>query len=653
MSEKLNRVVISVLLLLAVATTAIAEDYYLESPDGKNKAVISISADISLKLLVDGKEVFKLNSISLVTDLKGTLGKSPSLISTNLLNVDQVVMPVVKVKSAEIKEHYNQLTLSFKNDFDLILRAYDDCFAYRFRARFEGPFKVVDETANLKFPAGTKVHFPTEESFLTHSERLYEYLDADNIGSGKMSCLPALFEIPQGARIAVTESDLYDYPGLYLTGDDEGGLNTRFPRYALEEKRTRDRTVEVSKRAEYLAKVKGPRSFPWRAFIVAAEDSQLITNQSVFLLASPCRIKDPAWIKPGKVAWDWWNANNVYNVPFKAGINTATYKFYIDFAAKYGLEYIILDEGWSEPADIFKINPEIDMEELSRYAKEKKVGLILWVVWKALDEKLEAALDQFAKWDVKGIKVDFMQRDDQWMVNYYWRVAEAAARRKLLVDFHGSYKPSGLQRTYPNVVTREGVKGLENYKWSENPSPDHNLTLPFIRMLAGAMDYTPGAMINAQRKNFKAVFTRPMSMGTRCHQLAMYVVFESPLQMLADSPSNYLREPECMEYLKDVPTVWDETRVIKAKVGDFLVLARRSGATWYLAGMTDETAREFELKLDFLEDGQYHFSLYQDGPNAERHGNDFVLKKGKTDKTQKLKIRMATAGGFAAVFNNK
>lgn len=313
------------------------------------------------------------------------------------------------------------------------------------------------------------------------------------------------------------------------------------------------------------------------------------------------------------------------------------------------LSKIILDEGWSEPADIFKINPDIDMEALAKYAQEKKVGLILWVVWKALDEKLDDALDQFSKWDVKGIKVDFMQRDDQWMVEYYWRVAEACAKRKMLVDFHGSYKPTGLRRAYPNVMTREGVKGLENYKWSDIPSPDHNLTLPFIRMLAGPMDYTPGAMVNAQRKNFKHIFDRPMSLGTRCHQLAMYVIFESPLQMLADTPTNYLREPECMEYLSQVPAVWDETRVLEARVGDYIILARRYGQTWYIGGMTDETIREFELNLSFLKDGSHQASIYIDGPNSERNGNDFVLKKIDISSESKLKVKMATAGGFAIV----
>lgn len=653
MKTRSRKILVTALVLVSLSVMVSADDYQLLSPDQKTKAEIICNSSLSIKVTNSEKEIFRIDSISLVVQNRGTLGQEPKIVEESRQSVDQTLIPEVRVKSEKIRENYNELTLKLEGDYSLVIRLYDDCFAYRFITSFSGEFKIIDETASFSFPAHTKVYFPTEESFLTHSERNYEYLAVEEIPSGKMSCLPALFEIPEGPKVALLESALFDYPGLYLEGNGDVSLSSLFPRFALEEERTRDRTVKVSKRADYLAQVSGPRSFPWRAFVIAENDADLITNQSVYLLAEPSRIDDISWIRPGKVSWDWWNANNLYNVPFAAGINTETYKYYIDFAAKYDLEYVILDEGWSEPADIFKINPDIDMEELSRYAAEKKVGLILWVVWKALDEKLEEALDQFARWDVKGIKVDFMQRDDQWMVNYYWRVAEAAAKRKLLVDFHGSYKPAGLRRTYPNVITREGVKGLENYKWSDNPSPDHNLTLPFIRMLAGPMDYTPGAMHNSQRENFRHVFNKPMSLGTRCHQLAMYIVYESPLQMLADSPSNYLRQPECMEFLSKVPSVWDETRVIKAKVGDYLVLARRSGETWYLGGMTDETGREFDVTLDFLEDAQYQVRMYQDGINADRNGVDYSLAEKVMSRGNSIKIKLAKIGGFAAVFTKK
>ena len=298
-------------------------------------------------------------------------------------------------------------------------------------------------------------------------------------------------------------------------------------------------------REPYIARTRGPRTFPWRVFVVAPEDADLVRSTMVWRLAAPLRIEDPSWIRPGQVAWDWWNALNLTGVDFAAGVNTDTYRYFVDFAADHGIEYVILDEGWSDPADLRQLNGDIDIEALFSHAAARGVGLIPWVVWKSLDDRLEEALDRFESWGAAGIKVDFMQRDDQPMVEYYWRVAEAAARRHLLVDFHGAYKPAGLRRAYPNVVTREGVRGLEHVKWSSHPTPEHDVTLPFIRMLAGPMDYTPGAMLNATEEQFKPVFDRPMSLGTRVHQMAMYVVYESPLQMLADSPSHYLQAYEC------------------------------------------------------------------------------------------------------------
>ena len=463
-----------------------------------------------------------------------------------------------------------------------------------------------------------------------------------------MSCLPALVDINGGPKIAITESDLEDYPGMYLMGTNGKMLLGKFPAVAAKERQVRDRTVEVTERADYIAETKGKRTFPWRILVIATQDRELLENQMVCKLAKPCQIEDPSWIRPGKVAWDWWNANNVFGVDFRAGVNTDTYKYYIDFASKYGIEYVILDEGWSNPADIFAISPDINIEEILEHARQKNVGIILWVVWKSLDDHLLEILDLFEKWGVKGIKVDFMQRDDQWMVNYYWRVAREAAKRKLLVDYHGAYKPAGLRRAYPNVITREGVRGLENNKWSNQPTPEHNVTLPFIRMLAGPMDYTPGAMINAQERSFRSIFERPMSMGTRCHQLAMYVVFESPLQMLCDSPSHYLREPECMEFLSKVPSVWDKTIALEVKVGDYLLVARKSGAEWYVGAMTDWTKRQMTVDFSFLDDGDYNIEIYQDGINADRYGNDYKKVINKVSKGDKLQIQLAPGGGWAA-----
>ncbi len=439
---------------------------------------------------------------------------------------------------------------------------------------------------------------------------------------------------------------------MYLRGDVEPHtLKGKFPRVVVKDTLRRDRDLLPVERADYIARTPGKRSFPWRVIAIAPEDKDIITNQMVFLLSEPSRIEDPSWIKPGKVAWDWWNYNNIYGVPFEAGINTETYKYDVDFASAHGIEYIILDEGWYVLGDLTAINPDIDMPALLAHAREKNVGVILWVVWKTLDDQLELVMPMFEAWGVAGLKVDFMQRDDQWMVNYYWRIAEEAAKRKMLVDFHGSYKPAGLHRTWPNVLTREGVRGMEWGKWSDKATPEMAVTLPFIRMWAGPMDYTPGAMLNATKENFRPVMRKPMSQGTRSHQLAMYVVFESPLQMLSDNPTHYLHEEECMEFLLEVPVVWDETLVPDARLGDYVVVARRKGHEWYIGAMTDWDAREVEIDLSFLGDRKYEATIWKDGPNAHRNAQDYVKESIIVDKDTRLKISMAPGGGWAAILS--
>jgi alpha-glucosidase len=620
----------------------------LISPDGRIRVTFEFDRRITYRIFWQEKILLGPNPISMTLREYGKLGDAPNLISFTTRSSKDILYPVVRQKSRTILDHYNEIKFKLAGNFGLDFRAYDDGVAYRFRIQLPDEVFVLNEEVVLNFPVDAKVYFPTEESFLTHSERLYEHLSLSEIPAAKMACLPLLLDMGDGPKLAVTEADLEDYPGLYLRGTDSRSLSGLFPAVALKENQTRDRTVEVTERADYIAKTRGLRTYPWRVMVIAADDGDLIQSQMVYKLAPERKIQDTSWIRPGKVAWDWWNANNLFGVDFRAGINTATYKYYIDFASRYGIEYIIMDEGWSDTTDLLKVSPDIDMEELTAYAREKGVGIILWVVWKTLDDQLEVALDRFTAWGVQGIKVDFMQRDDQWMVNYYWRIAQAAAERRLLVDFHGSYKPTGLRRAYPNVLTREGVIGLEHVKWSQHPTPEHNVTLPFIRMLAGPMDYTPGAMINAQEENFRSVFTRPMSMGTRCHQLAMYVVFESPLQMLADSPSHYLREKECMEFLASVPTVWDETRVLDAKVGDYACIARRSGKGWYMGAMTDGAPRELVIDFSFLPPGQYTLEFFQDGPNADRYGNDFERGRRSISSDQNLRIRLAPGGGWAA-----
>ena len=435
---------------------------------------------------------------------------------------------------------------------------------------------------------------------------------------------------------------------MWLKGTTGPALAGTFPPYPLKEKLERDRDFRVVESADYIAATSGTRTYPWRLIGIVERDADLITNQLVWLLAKPSQVQDTSWIKPGKVAWDWWNYNNVYDVDFKAGVNTQTYKYYIDFAAKYGLQYIILDEGWYKLGNVMEVVPEIDMEELTAYAKEKNVGIILWTVWKTLDDQLISALDQWAKWGIKGIKVDFMQRDDQLLINFYHKVSRETAKRHMLVDFHGAQKQITMTRTWPNMISGEGVRGMEWSKWSSESEPKHNVTLPFTRMFLGPMDYTPGAMRNATRTTFAAIHQQPMALGTRCHQLAMYVVYESPLQMLADSPSNYLREPEAMSFLAPIPSVWDDTRALDGKISEYVAVARRSGSDWYVGAMTDWTARELELDFSFLPDGKFSMDAYQDGVNADRMASDYKMVKVQVNKTTRLKIRLAPGGGWAA-----
>jgi len=625
-----------------------AEEHEVLSPDQNIKLKIDIGEIINYSVFYKSKQILKPSPVSMTLRNQGILGYHPVLEDVSQKSENQKIHPVVRVKSATIIDNFNQLTLKFKGNYSLIFRVYNDGLAYRFQTSFDQDIDILSEEVVFHFGGDPHVYFPLEESFFTHQERIYKYLPLSQISGYEMCYPPALVDVKDGPKIAITEADLEDYAGLYLQGSDGPVLKGIFPAVALKERQTRDRDVRIVQRANHIARTSGQRNFPWRVLVIAGEDKDLVRSQMIFKLAKPLQLEDTSWIKPGKVAWDWWNANNVYGVDFRAGINTETYKYYIDFASEYGIEYVILDEGWYVLGNLLNIQPEIDVQELTHYAEGKNVGIILWVVWKTLQDQLQEALDQFEKWGVKGIKVDFMQRDDQWMVNYYHNIAKEAAQRHLVVDFHGAYKPTGLRRAYPNVLTREGVLGLEHNKWSKNVTPEHNLTLPFIRMLAGPMDYTPGAMINAQKSNFRAIFTRPMSMGTRCHQLAMYVVYESPLQMLADSPTNYLREMECLEFLSEVPSVWDETQVLEACVADYIVIARRAGSIWYLAAMTDWTPREFSIHLDFLNGGEYEAEIYSDGMNADRYGNDYKKNIMQVTHQDTLKIKMAPGGGWVA-----
>ena len=641
------------ILLLISSVQFFAKEYVVQSPNKSLQITINIADNITYSILKNNKQIIAPSQISLKLSDNLILGQKPIVIDTKTRTVNEILKPIVKQKFATIKDNYNELVLNFKNNYSLIFRVYDDGAAYRFKTDFKNEVIVYSELFEVNFPENYKIYFPEEESFMSHSERLYQYINVSEINSKRFCSLPALIEIDKNIKCAITEADLEDYPGMYLHGNDESKykLAGLFPNYPSKEEAKNDRDIYVVERENFLVKTKGSRTFPWRVFVITDNDGQLIESTIIYKLAKPHQSDiDFSWVKPGKVAWDWWNANNIYGVDFRAGINTETYKYYIDFASKYGIEYVILDEGWYKTGNLFELNPDIDVKEIVEYGKQKNVGIILWTIWKTLDDQFEKAMNQFEEWGIKGIKVDFMQRDDAWMVNYYYKVAKEAAKRKFLVDFHGAYKPTGLYRTFPNVITSEGVLGLEHNKWSENVTPKHTVTIPFIRMLAGPMDFTPGAMRNATKENFRIIFTEPMSQGTRCRQLAMYVVYESPLQMLADSPTNYLKEKECMEFLSVVPTVWDYTKVLDAKVGEYILIARKNQNKWFIGAMTDWNPRKLEVDFSFLDENkEYQITIYQDGINADRNANDYKMIKRTITKNDKLEIQLAPGGGWAAV----
>ncbi len=543
----------------------------------------------------------------------------------------------------------------------VIFRVFNNGVAYRFVTSIPGKIKIREEQINYCFGSDIDAWLQLTSSFNFSYEAEYIPGKISSIPEESMAALPLVGK-SNGVKIAITEADLLDYPGYYLTYKGNNTLQGINPKFVLKDKvggQNNFNKIPILD-ADYIAETDGTRSFPWRLMVVAETDKDLLYNNLVYLLASENKIGDASWIKPGKVAWDWWNANNLTGVDFKSGFNTETYKYFIDFAAENKLEYIMMDEGWSDQFDLLKVNDgsvvtdgstklsgKLDMPYLFDYAKQKNVGIILWCVWHTLDRQMLEALDQFEEWGVKGVKVDFMDRDDQTVVNFYERLAKEAAKRKMVVNFHAAYKPTGMERTYPNILNLEAVQGLEWSKFSDVDLVQQAVIIPFTRMIAGPMDYTPGGLYNANKEDFRVSFFRPMTQGTRCNQLAMFTMFYAPFQMLADAPTAYEREPDILNYLSSMPCVWDETIPIDGKIGDFAVIARRKGTEWHVAGLNNWTEKTVRLIFDFLDSSEYSATIFIDGVNADRIGSDYkritkTIRKGST-----MEIEMASGGGFA------
>ncbi len=649
------RILLLIPLLLCAFTAARAQEYLLKSPDGKIKVEVVVSANTVYRVYKDNKLLMHGKPISMSIGKKNVLGAKEFSPKTSTNSVNKTVKPIVSYRSAEIEENYNELIVEFESGLQIDFRCYNNGFAYRLNTSFERDVTIRNETMGFELTSNPDVWFPKEKGFNSHNERHFVPTTSISLNKNEKASLPILWKWGNGPFLLYTETDLHNYPGMYLQTDGDGGYSGIYPKYPATTAKLFDRFEPVGFTKPYIAKTSGTRSYPWRVFAISKDEKDLINNHLPWLLASESQLEETDWIKPGKVAWDWWNALQLEGVDFKPGLNTETYKYYIDFASKNGLEYIIMDEGWYHLGDLTKVKSDIDMNELLTYAKSKNVGIILWVVWRTLDKQFDVAFQQFSDWGIAGIKMDFMMRSDQPMIAFYEKVAKEAGARKLLVDFHGSHCPKGLQRTYPNVLTFEGVRGLEWNKWSSALTVDHDVILPFTRMLAGPMDYTPGAMENiSDSRKHKMNFKHPKSQGTRCHELAKYVIFESPLQMLADEPTAYEKEADCMRFLSVVPTVWDQTVVLDAKVGEHIFLARKKDDVWYLGGMTGSLAQTISLDFSFLEEGAYEMEVWRDGEKTRTDGTSFeYFKEENINASMKYIVSMAEGGGWTAIIRKK
>ncbi|MCJ7446198.1 MAG: glycoside hydrolase family 97 protein [Bacteroidales bacterium] len=631
--------------------------FEVKSPDGNIILKVEAGAKLLWSVHHKGEQIILPSPISLQSEGGEILGDNAVIRSAKQESFNDKIM-AINYKKAIIPDHYNQLRINFRNDFGVIFRVYDDAVAYRFFTNRKGELTIRNEEANFNFTNDHKGFIPymwdyrDGKIFNCSFESLYTEHNISQFRKDSLAFLPLLVDIGNGKKVVILEADLEDYPGMFLNINQTGkGFMGVYAPYPLEEKVTGINYIPV-KRAEYIARTTGTRNFPWRVIVISEHDKDLLNQDIVQKLASPSRLDDISWIEPGQVSWDWWNAMNISHVDFRAGMNTATYKYFIDFASSNRIRYIIIDGGWSQRNDLSKAIPAINLSEIIEYGKQRSVGVILWASWYNILQQMDTVFPLYEKMGVKGLKIDFVDRDDQKAVASTYEIARNAADHHLLVDYHGVFKPTGLQRTYPNVVGYEGVKGMENVKWANEDVPRYDVSLPFIRMMAGPMDYTPGAMRNSNRANFRPINSNPMSQGTRCHQLAMYVIFEVSFQMLSDNPTIYMREQESTDFITKVPVTFDETVALDGKVGEYAALARRKGNTWYAGAMTSWTPRELEIDFSFLGEGNYEAVIFRDGINADRDATDYVREVIKISANDKLKIRLSPGGGWAArLFN--
>ncbi len=658
---KFLRLNIFVALFLFTALTVAAQknkSYQLMSPDGKTILKIDAGEKLTWSVTNNSLTILAPSAIAMQLQSGEVLGDKAIVTSVKNEKINTTIKAIHYIKDI-IPDVCNQLTLNCKNGYGIIFRAYNDGVAYRFFTKKKGEIVIINEEANFNFDKDYNCFVPFvrdfrgKEQYIQSFEALYTEKNISAYNKDTLGFLPALVDMGNEKKAVLLEADLEDYPGMFIKidGSKENSFRAVFAPYPTEEAQGGYKMLNTmaTKRAEYIAKVNGTRTFPWRAMIISDHDTSLLNNDMVQKLASPSRIADPSWIKPGKVAWDWWNDWNITHVDFKAGVNTETYKYYIDFASANKLEYIILDEGWSNDLDLMDVSSKINLKEIIDYGKQKNVGIILWAGWYAVHSKMDSVFAKYGGMGVKGFKIDFMDRDDQKMVSSLYAIAKKADEYKMIIDYHGMYKPTGLQRTWPNVINLEGVKGMENVKWTPNDDvPRYDVSIPFIRMVAGPMDYTPGAMRNSTKSGFRPNNSLPMSQGTRCHQLAMYVVFVAPLQMLSDNPTVYMQEQESTDFIAKIPTVFDETVALAGAIGEYIGVARRKDNIWYAGVMTNWNQRDLTIDFSFLGKGNYEAEIFKDGINADRNATDYKKEIIKIIPGEKMNVHLAPGGGWAA-----
>ena len=639
-----------------------AETFKLSSPDGKLQAEVSDGAKLTLNISADGKKLLDNVEFAMLTD-KGDMGKNSTALSCDYSNHRGTIDTVWGIEKS-VKDEYNQMVINFKK-FKVVVRAFDDAVAYRFVSNLgDGKMIVNDETLNIPLSDSDKLIAHIEKGVQTSFEKPYTRLTFGELKKQNPHSVSLPLIVDKGsAKIALVESDVSNYPGLRVAAGKNGAVSkiSKYPKAFKVKVHNRF----ASEFEDYIASTVASREFPWRAFIVARNDSDLADNQTVFKLAKPCAISDTSWIKPGSCVWEWWNNWNLQGVDFEAGINEQTYRYLIDFAAENSIPYVLFDAGWLTGKDAGEMvetdeklaegKTFIDVKGLIDYAKSKDVKVILWVLAKSMEKYPQKAFDVMKGWGADGLKIDFTDRDDQTAMEFYENMARMAAERQMVIDMHGCAKPVGQFRTWPNLINFEGVLGGEVNKWSKAITPSHNIDLVFTRMLMGPMDYTPGGLRNTAKGDFSPCYNFPEVQGTRAHQTAMYILYFAPLQMLCDSASEYLKSPEILKFMAETPTTWDETKVLEGKIGKYVVIARRSGEDWYIGGMCDWDGKEVDIDLSkiLLPDTEYKAEIISDGANAGRVGTDFKYCVKSLTSADKLKLKMAPGGGFAVKLSPK